>query len=302
MIKALERFDGMAAAGLLARAALSLTYAGNMPPPAIENEEAIRRSVIEEARSQLGLASDDDSAVAIEKMGEFLNSKSDELLAPPDTKAALIRMAERGDLPSDLYEINIIQNVADVYGKHFALEKDIIETTVRAPSVEQHFGPARRPHEPAMISLFLRPFRTKWPLKDFVMLVAGDRHGFRLNIHQAWRIYPSRVDIAGVETAVDWLRRFADSYGRDVEIEGVKAHFFMFTSGKIPNSIKLHAGHKKQVTMWSRFAQVDRDTGIEQSALVVAIDLDKYTSMLNEFRVKREDILDTFVPAPRPRD
>jgi hypothetical protein len=302
MIKALEHFDPTAAAGLLARAALSLGYAGNLPPRVVEGEDAIR-SVIEEARSRLGLASDDNSWDAIEKMGEFLDSESEKLLAPPDTKAALIRLAERGDLPSDLYEINILPNVAALYAKHFALEKDIIETTVRAPSIEQHFGPAGRPHEPAMISLFLRPFRTRWPFKDFVMLVAAKRDGFRLDVHQAWRIYASRVDIAGVERPVDWLRRFADRYGADVEIAGTKAHFFLFTSGRVPKSVTLvPTGGKKRPIMISRFWQNDPVTGVEQSALVVAIDLDKYTTMLNELRVKREDIFDKFVPAPRPLD
>ena len=48
---------------------------------------------------------------------------SDRLLAPPDTESALARLAERGDFPSDLYEINIIANVADIYGNRFDLEK-----------------------------------------------------------------------------------------------------------------------------------------------------------------------------------
>ena len=225
-----------------------------------------------------------------------------ELLPPPDTNAALIRLAERGDLPSDLYEINIIPNIVNLHGKHFGLEKDIIETTVRAPSIEQHFGPAQRPHEPAMVSLFLRSFQTRWPLKDFVMLVAAKRDGFRLDVHQAWRIYASRVDIAGVERPVDWLRRFADRYGADVEIAGTKAHFFLFTSGQAPNSVTLATGRKKRTIMISRFAQNDPISGVEQSALVVAIDVDKYTTMLNELRVKREDFFDKFVPAPRPLD
>lgn len=234
MIKALKGLDEKDAAGLLARAALSLEYV-DPSSYAIAGEDVVRANILEEARHRLGIASDDDSSDSIEKLAEFLDEEFDRLLAPPDTEFALARLAERGDLPSDLYEINIIANVADIYGNRFDLEKDIIETTVRSPSKEQHYGPPRRQHEPAMISLFLRSFRTKWPLKDFVMLVAAQREGFFLHVHQAWRIYPSKVNTAGVKEPIDWLRKFSDAYGIDVEVEGQSGHFFMFANGSSPN-------------------------------------------------------------------
>ena len=302
MIKTIANFDKMVAVGVLARAALSLRYGHSPLADVVEKDKDIQTSVVREVRSRLGISSDDDSSDAIERMADFLDSESDQLLEAPDTEAALLRLAERGDLPSDLYEINIIPNIVDALGKRFPLEKDIIETTIRAPTTEQHFGPPRGLHEPAMISLFLRNFRTKWPLKDFFMLVAAKREGFHLYVHQAWRIYPSRINVSGLTTPVDWLKKFADTYGMKVEINGEKANFFMLLEGKIPAEFKWEppAPHRKM--MISKFAQIDPVTHTEQAALIVAIDINKYRATLDDLGVRREDFLDSFVPAPRPRD
>jgi hypothetical protein len=292
--------DKKLAAGLLARAALSLGYEGDPVAPLVKGEETIRSGLLDEARKKLGVDRDDNRLETIERIADFLDHVSDTFLGSPDTGAALARLAERGDLPSDLYEIKIIPNGIEIYGNQFSLEKEIIETTIRAPTLEQHFGPPRLPDQPAMISLFARTFRTKWPLKDFIMLVAGQRDGFCLHVHQAWRIYPSRVNVEGVKTPADWLSRFADAYGAEIQVEGKKGHFFLFAAGHIPDTVHLpFIGGKPQVVTISRFAQNDPKTGAEQSALIVAIDLMKYTKILDALRVKREDMLDEFVGAPR---
>ncbi len=179
MIKALESLDQKTAAGLLARAALSVAYASK------SLDDELVRKIIEEARNRLRLSEEANDPESLERIASLLDEESDKLLPEPNTTSALFRLAERGDLPSDLYEINIIPNVADVYRKHFFLEKDIIETTIRAPTLEQHYGPARKPHEPVMVSLFLRSFRTRWQLKDFSVIVVAQRNGFKLDVHQA---------------------------------------------------------------------------------------------------------------------
>lgn len=42
-------------------------------------------------------------------------------------------------------------------------------------------------------------------------------------------------------------------------------------------------------------------TAVEKSALVVAIDIPKYRAVIDELGVRREDILDRFVPAPKAK-
>ena len=299
MIKALESLDRKTAAGLLARAALSVAYASTSP------DDELVRKIIEAARDRLGLSKEANDPESLERIAGLLDEESDKLLPEPNTTSALFRLAERGDLPSDLYEVNIIPNVADVYRKHFPLEKDIIETTIRAPTLEQHYGPARKPHEPVMVSLFLRSFRTRWPLKDFSVIVVAQRNGFKLDVHQAWRIYPSKVKLDGIRMPVDWLRRFADSYGYEIELGGKTGHFFLLTDEPIPNDVILKQKAKPRSiegTTITYFTQQDPGTKKPSAAFVIAIDIMKYRETLDQFAVKREDILERFVPPPQPKD
>jgi len=238
MIDTLEtKFGRVAAAGLLARAALSLDYVKETEGAEGE-QESIVAQLIDEARKRLGISRDDNEPDTLSRIADFLDSESDKLLSPTNTELALVRLAERGDLPSDLYEINIIKNVSDIYGSHFPLEKSLIETTIRDFTREQHYGPPRKPYDPAMISLFVRSFRTKWPLRDFVMLVAAQREGFKLHVHQAWRIYPSIVKMVGTAKPVDLLERFADAYSAEININGELGHFFLF-SATPPDTFKI---------------------------------------------------------------
>ena len=226
MIEALEAKVGRAtAAGLLARAALSLGYIEESKG----EQEIIIAQLIDETRNRLGISREDNAPDTLSRIADFLDAESDRLLSPTNTDLALGRLAERGDLPSDLYEISIIKNVSDIYGSKFPLEKSLIETTVRDFAQEQHYGPSGKPHDPAMISLFVRSFRTKWLLKNFVMLVAAKREGFKLHVHQAWRIYPPKVNIAEANTPVQLLQRFSDEYGAEIDINGRIGHFFVFS-------------------------------------------------------------------------
>jgi hypothetical protein len=299
MIKALESLDRKTAAGLLARAALSVAYASTSP------DDKLVRKIIEAARNRLGLSKEASDPESLERIAGLLDEESDKLLPEPNTTSALFRLAERGDLPSDLYEINIIHTVADVYRKHFPLEEDIIKTTIRAPTLEQHYGPARKPHEPVMVSLFLRSFRTRWPLKDFSVIVVAQRNGFKLDVHQAWRIYPSKVKLDGVRMPVDWLRRFANSYGYEIELGGKTGHLFLLTDAPIPNNVVLRQKaepRRVEVTTITYLTQADPNTKQPEAAFVIAIDILKYQQTLDQFAVKRDDILERFVPPPQPKD
>jgi hypothetical protein len=287
----LDRYGKTAAAGILARAALSLGYDS---PSISDGKDAlqIQTGLIEEARKSLGLSEDDNREEAIEKIGSFLDDQAEKLSAPPDTAGALARLAQRGDLPSDLYEINIIPNVVDLYGPKFQLEREIIETTIRDPANEQHYGPVARPFEPAMISVFVRPFRTKWPMKDFVMLVAGQRDGFYLNVHQAWRLYPSRVDMAHAKSPVELLERFANAFGSEIKTRDAKGYFFLYTDS-LPDRFEIDPSKGPVFFSLSQ-------PGIPRAgALVVAIDIWKYRKMLTQMSVKRSDFLERFAGSLR---
>src|ERR1700722_18006356 len=105
-----------------------------------------------------------------------------------------------------------------------------------------------------MISLFAREFKTPWPFKDFMMLVAGGREKLTLNVHQAWRLYPAFVDTRGADL-VDILHRFADVYGIDLDIDGKKDRFFRWASRVLPAQFQVNIqGKNKQFTI-TQFTQ-----------------------------------------------
>jgi len=299
MIEALNRFDNLTAAGILARAALSLAYVAPPLSGTVADEEKVRAKVIAEARNQLGLDAENFDGETIEQIADYLDAESDKLMPPPDSASAFKRLAGRGELPSDLYTINVVQNVKDLYGKEYPLEKKIIQATIHAPNFEQHFGQDPNPEKPAMVSMFAKSFRTRWPLKNFIMLVGAQRQEgtTQLNVLQAYRIYPSRVDLSGANEPLEWLKRFTEVYGAEIEVNGVKAKFFNYAQITRPLETKAEVGAKgsgkpRQIII-SDFTRWQ--DGREIATLIAAIDSDKYRATLDELGVRERDILEDFV-------
>ena len=184
MVEALQQFDERTAAGvwpallwLLRVKAIRLLKPNSMART--HSAMSFSGRVV----STLGVSPEDSRPEVIEQLGEWLDELSEQIIGPPDTQSALLRMAERGDLPSDLYKIDITPHVVDIYNAEFNLARKLIETTVREPDLEQHYGPRPTAEMPALISMFARFFRTPWPAKDFMMLVAAQRgHGLLLSV------------------------------------------------------------------------------------------------------------------------
>jgi hypothetical protein len=292
MISALRQFDSVTAAGILARAALALddNPAGIYRLP---NEESLREAVIAEARRAHGINAQDVSQQTLERIGEILDIERENLIAPIDPKPALERLSTRGELPSDLFKIEIIRPIADFHGRKFATEKKLIEETVRTPNREQHYGPPTRPDQPFLISLFAREYRNKYPLRTFTMLVAGQRqrNSLKLDIHQAWRVYPSEVDLANTTSLVDVLHRFSDKFGAEMTLGDQRGHFIL--AAALPKGKPLSASwallegepkrigrrENRQITV-TCFIQPDPRGETIQAALAVAIDLNRYRRVL----------------------
>jgi hypothetical protein len=295
MIDVLEKFDKVTAAGILARAALSLATVTAPLSSSIANEDQLRARVIEEARHRLGLQAEQFDEESIEKIADYLDEESDQLISA-DIPSALDRLVDRGDLPSDLYQIIINSNMEKLYGREFGLEKRIIETTIKRPDFEQHFGRTEgHPEEPAMVSLFAKYFRTRWPKKDFLMLVVGQRKKDTqlLEVNQAWRIYPSRVDLGGCREPLDWLRRFTDVYGSEIDVNGSRAKFFNYAEirGPLTKTVEIDPSKQKRnnilVSDFTRW-----ENGKEVASLITAIDVDKYQATLQSLGVRDRDILE----------
>ena len=289
MISTLENFDKVTAAGILARAALSIEDQDNPAGiPKLPQEMKLRQTIIIEIREKLGVSPNDQSPQTLDRLGEILDKECESLIGRVDSDSALRRLSEKGELPSDLFKIEIIQNIEKFHGKKFPEEKKFIESAVRSPDQEQHFGPPANPGEPFLISLFAKYFPNQYPLRGFTMLIAGQRKGLVLNVHQAWRIYPDIVNLNGVRDLVDMLRRFSDVFGAEIELGGKRGHFILAadipkgqdveTSLKIDSNLPL-AKSKKVITFTS-FLQGNPLGGSNQVALGIGINLDQYAEVI----------------------
>jgi len=284
----LQRYDKRTAAGILARAALELETGQGYRGSLVEDERALRAALIAEARAKLDLKPNDQSPDVIEKIGSYLDRESERLAGAPHVASAFERLIARGDFPSDLYDIRIIPNIKQFFGKDFSREKNLIQRTVRAPTREQHFGAGDDAEAPRLVSLFARGFHTPFPARNFTMLVAGQRgDGQALDIHMAWRLYGSRIDLGGAPDLVDLLQRFADVYGVDITLDGERGRFFLTTSHDVPATVtaRLNATPGKTFTV-TRLIQRNPRTGKTYAALVMAIDLDLYRSTLKHWDCK----------------
>jgi len=292
MISALAKFDNITAAGILARAALAITDnpAGEIQLP---GEASIREAVISEALLAHGLNPQDQTPQALERLEEILDSERESLVQAA-TRPALERLSIRGDLPSDLFDIELVRDISDFHGPKFRAEEKLIAETVRSPDREQHYGPPLAPGQPFLISLFAKQFPSQYPAKTFTMLVVGQRQGLKLVIHQAWRIYPSEVSLENTTTLVDLLQRFSDNFGIEIELGGKRGRFIL--AADLPKSDSLSVSwralsgepqkigkrQRRKITL-SCFTQ-KRPNGTIQAALAVAIDLNKYSRLLEAMR------------------
>ena len=286
MISALKRFDDVTAAGILARAALAID--GNPSGSyRIPDEESVREQLIAEVMRRHGLRRDDHTPRSMEQLSDLLDVELDTLIAPSNSEEALERLSTRGSLPSDLFKIEIVNQVSDFHGRKFDREERLIQKTVRSPDREQHYGPSIGPDVPAMISLFAKYFPNEYPIRSFTMLVAGQRNGLTLRIHQAWRVYPD-IALDGAPTLVDLLHCFSDQFGFELTVGDKTGNFFL--SAALPQDIEdfeatfevrpesVGKNRRKRLT-FSYFFQHAKPAG-PKAALLVAIDLDKYRSFL----------------------
>jgi hypothetical protein len=284
MIELLSSLDKNSASGVLARAALYLNDSSNpASSPILQDESALREEVISAAIAELGFNRDRLDGDAIERIGDYLDEQSEKLIGPPQTDAAIARMIESGDLPTDLYDVRIVDTMRTNLGKWYPKEEQLILKTVHDATRMQHYGPPIDPGQPALVSLFARRFRTKYPFKDFTMLVAGHRGpGKELFVHIGWRIYDAYVSTEGAKDLVDLLRRFADTYGYEITLNGVSGRFFLTSEYVHNNRINVVAKGKQQIVTVTQLRQHGPGGVGQRAALVIATDLEKYLSTLSK--------------------
>jgi hypothetical protein len=293
MLSVLSRFDPVTAAGILARTAIAI---GNDTNPAatarLPEEHALREAVLLEMRRSLNVAPDDSSQETLERISDALDVEGDRLIGPTDEDSTLIHLSEKGELPSDLYEVEIIINIEQFHGRKFPHEARLIREAVKTPDREQHFGPLEKVGEPALISLFAKFFPNEYPLRGFTMLVAGRRRGMILDVHQAWRVYADLVDLTRADTLVDMLRSFSNRFGAEIKLGGQIGTFIY--AAEIPRDTPVSTSFemserdkygkvraKRHITV-TCFVSTPPEGALATVALAVGIDLDLYREALQQ--------------------
>jgi hypothetical protein len=293
MLSTLSEFDAITAAGLLARTATAIEDDAN--PAArtlLPNELGLREAVVRELRDTLGLDPEDCSDNAVKKLVDALDIESDRLLGPWDERATLAKLSEKGELPSDLYEVILVPQIENFHGRKFARERLLIIDAVKHADREQHYEPSGRDGQPVLLSLFAKYFADEmFPLRSFTMLVVGQRDGMKLFAHQAWRIYPDVVDVAGASTLIDLLQRFSDKFGAEIEMGGQKGKFILKADIEPSEGVKTsfniiamqnakgRVRAKRTITV-TCFIQRGSPGSTSLAALAVGIDLDQYRESL----------------------
>lgn len=228
MLETIANLDAMTAVGVLSRAAMSIHDDRNPESQTrLPEEPAIRVRLLREVRQALGVDASDNSEPTLERVTDFLDSQSESLLDPVDERSTLAKLADQGNLPSDLYQVELSKEIARVYADKVLEERELIVATVHKPDIEQHYGPTLDPSQPTSISLFLREFPDAYAAKSFWVLVVGRRREMILDVGQSWRIYADMIDLAKVTQPLDALRLFSEKYGLGLRCGDLSAKFFV---------------------------------------------------------------------------
>lgn len=291
MLTTLSKYGPVINAGLLARTALSLTSnISNNQKKIVENEEQIINSIINEIAlsNNLNRNNQDD----VKKIIDLLDIEIDSLMTVPNKEEILIKLAEKAELPSDLYDIEVIKNIIDFYGNKYENEYERIKGTVKRPDKELHYGPPENNDQPFLISMFSKYYESEYPRNSFSLLVVGQRNKMKMVIHQVWRIYSDIIPDVKIMSLIDLLKAFSEEYGIEMELNGQKGKFFLSDTSNLNKTFNIKINpiydksNKKIPTSFtfSHFIQNKPASLLKQASLLVAIDLNKYKALLKERR------------------
>lgn len=289
MQNTLSNFDNITAAGILARTAMSLNHSDN-PSAAFQlpDEKEVRARLLNEIKRSLGIGTSVLSETDIQRIENQLDEESDRLLEPVNEKAVLENLSAKGELPTDLYDVKVSEGAVRLFGKQSSEEERLVRLAVQTADRVQHLTlDDGDPENSPLISLFAKYFENKFRNRSFTMLVTGFRNGLFVHVQQAWRIY-SDLALKPSRTLVDLLRRFAEEFGIELDLNGVKKKFFFgpdFSAAEAKRQLILEA---KGGFNLAQYTKTKKSSGELLSSLVYAIDTDKYMRRLIAHGLREE--------------
>jgi len=184
--------------------------------------------LIQEIRVSLRLKRDDKSPQAMAKIYEYLAREIERAaLVGVDITEVKTRLGERGDLAPSLYKIEFADTFRDLSEKR-GIERRDVEQLLQAPDFVQHLRPEFLGIATAKLtSLYLKEFKnSQQPSNTYSLLVFCHRVGYVQRVGEAWRIFPSDVDLTTAKSPLDVLKAFVNKYGIEIQVGNKKGLFF----------------------------------------------------------------------------
>jgi hypothetical protein len=287
MMEALKGFDRITALGVLSRAALAVLSSGANPSaqPVLEHEAELRGQLIQEVANRIGVSAEFLDQNTRDQLSDALDEEAETLDLPVDTASALTRLSERGELPSDVFEVVVSElirkGLSDVYGDAIMeQEHQNILLTVRSPATEEHFGPSIIPDRHVLVSLFGRQYPAHPRRAGFYHLVAGERSGTTLTIQQSWRIYEDEIDLIEAKTLIGAFSLFAEKYGLTVKSGDHVGRFIPWALVR-PGQNLLEVLDKLSPNNRIFLSYKVRPDGFVEVAFAMCINLDLYSRLVH---------------------
>jgi hypothetical protein len=292
MIEALKGLDRTTALGVLSRAALAVLSSAANPSaqPVLEHEAELRQQLILEVANRVGLSPDLSDQNVRDKLSDALDEEAEILDLPVDSEAALTRLSERGELPSDVFDVFVNEALRGVYGDAMEQEHQNILLTVRSPEAEEHSR--INPDRTLLVSLFGRRFPAQPRRAGFYHLVAGERSGTNLDVKQAWRIYEDEIDLIGARTLIETVNLFAEKYGATFKSGDQVGRFipWALVPPNTPLFETVEVVSPKYLVRTSMFMKV-RPDGFTEVAFASRINVSLYSGLVHRRDALRRDKL-----------
>jgi hypothetical protein len=230
MIPILDNIDPQKAQGILANIAL-----GMMPDPGIGSaanrssvDSDLRDKLLQELRVHLRLKRDDYSLRAMAKLyGAMAEEMKRIALQHEDVNKIKARLGHQGILSPSQYQIKFDRTFRDV-SENFGVTQYQVESAIRNPDSYQHLLPEHFGFDPDYaISLFIKVQKQTASTERYTLLVLASRKGFVQEVLDAWRVYPSDLNLRDVSLPVDVLRAFVENFGTTFKVGEKEGKFFM---------------------------------------------------------------------------
>jgi hypothetical protein len=229
LLEDLQGRDPAAASQLLAAVALStMPGATDEAHSAVLGADGLR--LLRELRHRLRLPDGDNSSEARRLIHEALASSLHEtVMRGKDPKQIFARLGQAGRLLPSQYKPVFMANFRTF--TDLGIKRPHVEGAIARPDEFQHLSASPNFTDQLDFSVFLKLHRPANGL-PYWLCVFSQRAGAMQLVQNAWRVYPSDVDISDAHTPLEVLRAFAHTYGCEMTIG--KQHSCFISYERIP--------------------------------------------------------------------